>query len=188
MFTSPHRHRPTADSGSSPFLLWFLAAGVRFLRVYHCNQQARPAVSQAAWNKAARKVEHKVGEAFVVGYWDEKPVLCLGSDSLSLFSLLRQAKHGRLSTPLRRGAWIPPLQLVQHYDLTPYTVRIWEYFTVEMVLIKHDCCLIFEHAYYSDKAKPPGSHTSNYAITPNHTYKTKECADKLSVLFKWQKV
>lgn len=64
------------------FLLWFLAASARFLRVYHCNQQARPAVSQAAWNKAAWAAEHKVGEAFLFGCWEQESVLSLSAWSL----------------------------------------------------------------------------------------------------------
>lgn len=71
------------------FLLWFLAASARFLRVYHCNQQARPAVSQAAWNKAAWAAEHKVGEAFLFGCWEQESVLSLSAWSLFfLFFLL----------------------------------------------------------------------------------------------------
>lgn len=88
--SSPRQHKPCIprrDDSCSPlptgtdrqqtegpflFLLWFLAASVRFLGVYHCNQQARPTVSQAAWNKAVRTTEHKVGEAFGFGYWEEE--------------------------------------------------------------------------------------------------------------------
>lgn len=67
------------------FLLWFLAASARFLHVYHCNQQARPRVSQAAWNKAAWTAEHKIGEAFLSGYWEEESVFSLSSVSFPLF-------------------------------------------------------------------------------------------------------
>lgn len=70
------------------FLLWFLAASARFLRVYHCNQQARPAVSQAAWNKAAWAAEHKVGEAFLFGCRETESVL-----SLFFFSLIDLQKN-----------------------------------------------------------------------------------------------
>lgn len=93
------------------FPLWFLAASARFLHVYHCNQQARPAVSQAAWNKAARMAVHKVGEALLLEYWEEGSVLSLSALSVSALChqrtvLLRdRPKCGMPHFLLRRGTW-----------------------------------------------------------------------------------
>ena len=108
------------------FLLWFLAASARFLHVYHCNQQARPAVSQAAWNKAAWTAEHKVGEAFLLGYWEGR--ICafsLSSVSFPLFVI-----GGQFVFPLVSAACIISLsegqlgatKLVLKCVLTPYTI------------------------------------------------------------------
>lgn len=105
----------TADSGSSPFLLWFLAASARFLHVYHCNQQSRPEVSQAAWNKAAWTTEHKIGEAFHLGYRVAASVFSLNLVTDDLV-LPQWAKRGHASTPPQHCYYTGYAAALSHWE------------------------------------------------------------------------